>query len=121
MIFEIELKAGDTLYLPRGFVHEAKCNNSSSLHLSVSLDCFKWRDVFGFISDRIESYEGFRESLSLSDIFEDSLRSKLLADFESFLVSINPQDIKNHLQSKIDNRLFATKNDHLDFVRSQLK
>ncbi|CAK9079520.1 unnamed protein product [Durusdinium trenchii] len=36
------LRAGDVLYVPRGFVHEAKTSSLSSLHLTVAIPTFDW-------------------------------------------------------------------------------
>jgi len=33
----LTLKAGDVLYLPRGVMHQARCNDQASLHLTISL------------------------------------------------------------------------------------
>ena len=39
------LGPGDTLYVPRGFPHEAVTAVSSSLHLTVSINVFRWIDL----------------------------------------------------------------------------
>jgi ribosomal protein L16 Arg81 hydroxylase len=39
------LRAGDTLYLPRGFPHEAVTGSSSSLHLTVGIHVYRWADL----------------------------------------------------------------------------
>ncbi|MFG3142195.1 cupin domain-containing protein [Streptomyces sp. NPDC048211] len=38
------LNPGDTLYLPRGFPHEALTSNSSSLHLTIGIHAYRWLD-----------------------------------------------------------------------------
>jgi hypothetical protein len=39
------LRKGDTLYIPRGFPHEAVTTQSSSLHLTVGIHAFAWGDL----------------------------------------------------------------------------
>lgn len=39
-----ELAAGDAMYLPRGWVHEAQTTDESSLHLTVGVYPPQWRD-----------------------------------------------------------------------------
>lgn len=39
------LAPGDTFYLPRGFRHEAVTADSSSLHLTVGIHAYRWRDL----------------------------------------------------------------------------
>jgi lysine-specific demethylase/histidyl-hydroxylase NO66 len=48
---ELTLLPGDVLYIPRGFVHEAKAWDTSSLHLTFSVDVATWGDVFQKLVD----------------------------------------------------------------------
>jgi hypothetical protein len=43
---EVTLAPGDLLYLPRGFVHEAASMETSSLHLTLSVQPATWANVF---------------------------------------------------------------------------
>lgn len=42
---EFELRAGDTLYVPRGLVHEAISTDEPSLHITVGALAWTWFDV----------------------------------------------------------------------------
>ncbi len=42
---EFELRAGDTLYIPRGLVHEAISTEEPSLHITVGMLSWTWFDV----------------------------------------------------------------------------
>jgi ribosomal protein L16 Arg81 hydroxylase len=42
---EFELRAGDTLYVPRGLVHEAISTEEPSLHMTVGMLSWTWFDV----------------------------------------------------------------------------
>lgn len=44
---EFTLGAGDTLYLPRGFVHEAWALEESSLHVTVGVHVLTWMHLLG--------------------------------------------------------------------------
>jgi lysine-specific demethylase/histidyl-hydroxylase NO66 len=44
-ILQVTLHAGDTLYLPRGYIHRAGTGTSSSLHVTVSVMVHRWIDV----------------------------------------------------------------------------
>lgn len=48
---EVMLRAGDVFYLPRGFVHEALAQDTSSLHLTLSVQAATWSDVFERLMD----------------------------------------------------------------------
>jgi ribosomal protein L16 Arg81 hydroxylase len=43
---ELTLTAGDTLYLPRGWLHEALTSTSDSLHITVGINVYTWLDAF---------------------------------------------------------------------------
>jgi len=47
----VTLRAGDVFYLPRGFVHEALAQDTSSLHLTLSVQAATWSDVFERLID----------------------------------------------------------------------
>lgn len=42
---ELLMEAGDLLYLPRGWVHEAATSRVSSIHLTLGIHVTKWLDV----------------------------------------------------------------------------
>lgn len=48
---ELTLHAGDVLYVPRGFAHEAEAMDTSSLHLTLSIQAATWADVFERLID----------------------------------------------------------------------
>jgi JmjC domain len=39
------LRAGDTLYLPRGWLHEAETSDADSLHLTIGINAYTWLDA----------------------------------------------------------------------------
>jgi ribosomal protein L16 Arg81 hydroxylase len=41
---KLTLRPGDVLYLPRGFLHYANTEASSSLHLTVRIEVYRWVD-----------------------------------------------------------------------------
>lgn len=48
------LRAGDVLYMPRGFVHQARCTDSASFHVTVALATHDW-SLAGIMSSSIQS------------------------------------------------------------------
>ena len=42
---EFRLTAGDLLYIPRGYVHEARTTDASSIHVTVGVRSYKWTDL----------------------------------------------------------------------------
>jgi hypothetical protein len=44
-VHDVTLRAGDTLYLPRGWLHEALTSDADSLHLTVGVNVYTWLDA----------------------------------------------------------------------------
>jgi hypothetical protein len=61
-VLDVTLAAGDLLYLPRGWLHEAKTSNSDSLHLTIGANVYTWLDAFRAALDECEADEEFRRS-----------------------------------------------------------
>ncbi len=53
---ELKLNAGDTLYIPRGLVHDATSTDETSLHITVGILSWTWFDVL------LEAVEGLAAS-----------------------------------------------------------
>jgi lysine-specific demethylase/histidyl-hydroxylase NO66 len=45
-VHDIVLRPGDTLYMPRGWMHEAATSNTDSLHLTIGVNVYSWLDAF---------------------------------------------------------------------------
>jgi hypothetical protein len=43
-VLDVTLRAGDTLYLPRGWLHQALTSDSDSLHITVGVNVRTWLD-----------------------------------------------------------------------------
>ncbi len=82
---ELVLRAGDTLYLPRGWLHEAETSDTDSLHLTVGITAHTWVDA---ARDGLASLEGepaLRRDVAtgdadgLADAFAGGLDAELVA------------------------------------------
>jgi bifunctional lysine-specific demethylase and histidyl-hydroxylase NO66 len=62
-VIDTVLGPGDTLYLPRGWLHEARTSDVDSLHLTVGINVYTWldavRDALGDVEDELS----FRRSV----------------------------------------------------------
>jgi hypothetical protein len=61
-VLDVTLQAGDTLYLPRGWLHEAKTSETDSLHLTMGVNVYTWMDAFRAALDSCAREVGFRRS-----------------------------------------------------------
>jgi hypothetical protein len=62
-VLDILVEPGDTLYLPRGWLHEALTSDEDSLHLTIGVNVVTWLDAFRAALDRVEDDVEFRRSL----------------------------------------------------------
>jgi hypothetical protein len=65
------LKPGDTLYLPRGWLHEAVTSATDSLHLTVGVNVVTWLDAFKAALEELGDDVRFRRSWQSSDPVDD--------------------------------------------------
>ncbi|MGF7078961.1 cupin domain-containing protein [Mucilaginibacter sp. UYCu711] len=74
---EVQLMQGDTLYIPRGLIHDATTANNTSLHITVGLNVETWVDVFKSITDQAASVEGFRKTFNWHQVTATELKNTI--------------------------------------------
>ena len=81
-VHDLVLRAGDMLYLPRGWLHEALTSESDSLHLTVGVNVVSWLDAFKAALEECGDELGFRRSIGDGGVDEllDVLRGRLTTD-----------------------------------------
>lgn len=62
-LLDVELEAGDALYLPRGYVHAALTTDEHSVHLTVGVLSTTWYDVLSDAVTLAAEQEAFRDAL----------------------------------------------------------
>ncbi len=66
-ILDVTLHAGDTLYLPRGWLHQALTSEDDSLHITVGVNVRRWIDEARAELDAAESELAFRQTLDAEE------------------------------------------------------
>jgi hypothetical protein len=73
-VLDTVLGPGDTLYLPRGWLHEARTSDGDSLHLTVGINVYTWldafRDALGDVEDELEFRRSVDGGSSPPDLLE---------------------------------------------------
>jgi lysine-specific demethylase/histidyl-hydroxylase NO66 len=62
-ILEAELGPGDSLYIPRGFPHDAEARREVSIHVTVGINAHTWADVWRHLLRGAAEHLPFREAL----------------------------------------------------------
>ncbi len=82
---DLVLRPGDTLYLPRGWLHQAETSASDSLHLTVGITAHTWLDGAKGAVDALEDELAFRrgagpdEADGLVDVLAEQLEPERVA------------------------------------------
>jgi Cupin superfamily protein len=74
---DLTLSAGDTLYLPRGWLHEAATSDADSLHLTVGIKVYTWTDAFKAAVADCAQELGFRRAVPTDGIGGEELLDRL--------------------------------------------
>jgi hypothetical protein len=93
-VLELTLRAGDTLYLPRGWLHDALTSETDSLHVTVGVNLHTWADALRLALDECEDDVEFRRSVP-----EDgAMSADLLERLEARLA---PEDVARRARAKL--------------------
>jgi bifunctional lysine-specific demethylase and histidyl-hydroxylase NO66 len=78
---DLTLRAGDTLYLPRGWLHQAETSATDSLHLTIGITAYTWLDAvhaaLGECEDDLAFRRGVAAGPDASEELLDRLRDRL--------------------------------------------
>jgi lysine-specific demethylase/histidyl-hydroxylase NO66 len=91
---ELTLRAGDTLYLPRGWLHDALTSETDSLHVTVGINLHTWVDAVRLALDECEDDVEFRRSVPEDGAMSADLLGRLAAKLE-------PADVARRARAKL--------------------
>ena len=97
VVLDVVLRAGDTLYLPRGWLHEALTSDEDSLHLTVGIGVVTWLDAFRELLAEVEDDVEFRRSVPRDSEGAAELLERLL---ERLSVRLGPQHVAEVMRAK---------------------
>lgn len=80
-VLDVTLRAGDTMYLPRGWLHQALTSGSDSLHITVGVNVRRWIDEARAALDDQERELPFRQTIdaeppALPELDADAARAR---------------------------------------------
>jgi hypothetical protein len=76
-VLDLVLRAGDTLYLPRGWLHEALTSDFDSLHLTIGVVAHTWLDAVRAALDDCAGDVEFRRSVPDDGVASADLLARL--------------------------------------------
>jgi ribosomal protein L16 Arg81 hydroxylase len=76
-VLELELKPGDLLYLPRGYVHAAYTSRGHSAHVTVGMTVYTWVELLSELVASSKDMASFRTALPPGFAMRDDLKKTL--------------------------------------------
>jgi hypothetical protein len=76
-ILELDLKPGDLLYMPRGYVHAAETLRGHSAHVTIGVTVYTWVDLISELVASAKDIASFRTALPPGFATRDDLKSIL--------------------------------------------
>ncbi len=92
-VLELTLRAGDTLYLPRGWLHDALTSDTDSLHITVGVNAHTWIDALRAALDECQDDFEFRRSVPGDGELDVDLVARLAA-------RLDPEDVRRRARAK---------------------
>lgn len=111
----LQIKPGDFLYVPRGYVHDAVADDGVSAHITIGILSFTWVRFFNEVFPQLEAFKEFREAVpfwkdNLDELIQEKV--KLLTqklselNFKDGIERLNksyrtaqPQPVRNYFES----------------------
>jgi hypothetical protein len=108
-VLDVTLTPGDTLYLPRGWLHEALTSGADSLHLTVGVNVITWLDVLKAAIDEAGDDLALRRSIDAGDA-DDVL--------QAITARLTPADVERRRSERLARRSRPRLADGFDQVRA---
>ena len=127
LALEASLEAGDCLYLPRGFVHQAEALEEPSVHISLGIHVITWLDLLSVVMGQVAYVdERLRQGLPPGSLADPQNLKQFEKDFsecvEAFTRLANPGKAFNEIrQSLIRHRNVASVHADLELVNRETK
>ncbi len=105
---DIHLEAGDLLYIPRGYLHEAFTSECASLHLTVGVNVIRWADLLHEAIDQAtRNDESFRESVPAGVLAGKDLEGSPAGRFRRLLEDLSRHARLGDAVRNLDDRFFS--------------
>jgi ribosomal protein L16 Arg81 hydroxylase len=80
-MLDLDLKPGDLLYLPRGFIHAANTLQGHSAHVTVGITVYTWVELIAELRHVAREIPALRSALPHGFTARDELKEKLQQNF----------------------------------------
>jgi hypothetical protein len=110
-ILDVTMQPGDTLYLPRGWLHQAMTSNTASLHMTVGINVSTWLEALRAALDEAAHEEvDLRRGVPADGIAPDGLLDLLAG-------RLAPEAVSSRMRRSFVRRRRPLREDAFDQVR----
>jgi hypothetical protein len=103
-ILDVILNSGDSLYIPRGFVHSAESLNEASLHVTIGIAPYTRIGILRQIAVLAEEVEAFRTALPVGFASDGDALGRdveaFLADFAGWVSGLDPRSLSTSVRER---------------------
>ena len=111
-VMDVTMRAGDTLYLPRGWLHQAMTSDTASLHLTVGINVATWRDaVRAAVDEAAEDDVLFRRGVGADGAAPEGL-------FEALAERLTPEAVARRQRRSFVESRRTIRSDVFDQLRA---
>jgi hypothetical protein len=93
-VLDLVLEPGDTLYMPRGWLHQALTSDEDSLHLTIGVNVYTWLDALRAALDECAEELAVRRSVPDDGVAPAEL-------LEALEARLQPDDVARRRRSKL--------------------
>jgi bifunctional lysine-specific demethylase and histidyl-hydroxylase NO66 len=108
VLFEVDLRPGDALYLPRGVVHSAAAQQGVSLHVTVGVLATTVHDVLLALVEQAGDDPAFRRSLGAGWAFDDATATaavkSAVVDLADWLGRVDAAEVAGRMRDRFVSR-----------------
>jgi ribosomal protein L16 Arg81 hydroxylase len=106
---ELDLEAGDLIYLPRGFVHEALTSTERSIHVTLGITTYTWLDLLQEAAAQCGEDLRFRRALPAGFADSPEVRRMMAAELRDLASALAEPEIAGRAVERIVDRLVNTR------------
>ncbi len=108
-LIETELQSGQSLYVPRGYLHEAIATSQISVHLTVGMLCYTWKDLIDETMKDVDDVAEFREALPVGFANDPAAHAPAIAEKLRALAGWIEGRDANALGDRLAHRFLSTR------------
>ena len=119
--FEVELKPGDLLYIPRGLIHDAITTDAASVHITLGLHPNYWFELLREVANLAEDKAEFRRAVPnvlMSEQYRQEFKTEFCQRLQSLIDTLDVDELLSRKSEQyLSNKRSEDQNRFKDSIR----